>query len=163
MKIVMLFLVLTLAGCASTPGQIDTRVSDCCGDGAYETFEVKAERIPAFLGPLVVSNFSVAMAQHGYQPVEEKGDLVAILRYEQINLSDTEDRADAFAEPLGMDAEQRFIARIAIDLQDATTGESVFTGYVQRLHDIDAGEWMHTGVASRAIYLAFDEVLADLP
>ena len=114
----------------------------------------------AFLGPLIVSNFSVALANRGLQPVNEGGDLVAVLTYEQVDFGRMREK-DAFDEPLGMDAERRFIARIAIDVRDAGTGESVFKGHVQRLHDISAGEWMHTGLASQAIFQSFNEVLSE--
>ncbi len=160
MKRLLLLAAFALAGCATTPGEIDIEVAQCCAPDTYQTFEVRAEDIPAFLGPLIVSNFSVALANRGLQPVNEGGDLVAVLTYEQVDFGRMREK-DAFDEPLGMDAERRFIARIAIDVRDAGTGESVFKGHVQRLHDISAGEWMHTGLASQAIFQSFNEVLSE--
>lgn len=157
-SIIPILLFILVAGCASTPGQIDTAVDQCCAASAYETVEVRAENIPAFLGPLMVSNFSVAMANRGLQPVVSGADLIAVLRYEQIDLGEQREKDD-FAEQLGGDSDQRFIARVAIDIRDAASDEVVFAGHIQRLHDIGAGEWMHTGPASAAIYLAFEEVL----
>lgn len=154
----LLVTFLLLVSCASD--RIDTAVNQCCVDDKYETFTVRSENIPAFLGPLMVSNFSVAMANQGLQPVTDNGDLVATLRYEQDTLSEQQPKDD-FDEPMAMGTGQRFIARIAIEVRDARTDEIVYSGQVQRLHDVAAGEWMHTGRASQAILTAFDEVLAN--
>jgi hypothetical protein len=137
---------------------MDTAVLSCCIDEEYKTFSVHANEIPAFLGPLIVSNFSVAFSNHGMQPVEQAGDLVAELRYEQIDLTEDRERDD-FDERIATGDAERFIARIAIEIKDTDDGKVVWSGHVQRLHDVGPGEWMHTGVASIAIFEAFTEVL----
>ncbi|MEX2365157.1 MAG: hypothetical protein WD601_01030 [Pseudohongiellaceae bacterium] len=138
--------------------RIDTAVTHCCGDGGQKTFTVHAEDIPAFLGPLMVSNFSVAFANLGMQPVQEDGDLEVELRYEQDNLSRDRKRDD-FDEAIATGDSMRFFARIAIDVRDATTGNLVWSGQIQRLHTVGPGDYMHTGPASIAIFEAFTRVL----
>lgn len=70
LHLVCLSLVLmTLLGACSTTSRIDTTVTRCCSTNEYTTFAVKSENIPAFLGPLMLSNFSVAFANKGMQPV----------------------------------------------------------------------------------------------
>ncbi|MDZ7686913.1 MAG: hypothetical protein U5O39_19810 [Gammaproteobacteria bacterium] len=156
----ILFVALLIGGCAVDRSRIDTAVIECCAAESYRTFTAPAENIPPFLGPLMVSNFSVAFASRGMQPVQEDGDVVAVLRYEQIDL--TSERArDDFDEQLTTGEARRFIARITIEIRDPETEEIVFSGHIQRLHDVGAGDWMHTGLATNAIFESFNEVLED--
>ena len=149
-----------LAGCATDNARIDTAVTKCCGAGETRTFQVVTRNVPAFLGPLMVSNFSVAFANIGMQPVESGADLMVELRYEQSNLSP--DRAhDDFEERIATGDAMRFIARVVIEVRDAKTRQLVWSGHVQRLHDVGPGDYMHTGRASIAIYDAFTKVLKD--
>lgn len=156
----ILFVALLIGGCAADRSRIDTAVVECCAAETYRTFTVEAENIPPFLGPLMVSNFSVAFAQRGMQPVQEDGDLLAILRYEQIDLTSGTARDD-FDEQITTDDERRFIARIAVEIRDPESEEIVFSGHIQRLHDVGAGDWMHTGRASEAIFESFNQVLEE--
>jgi len=153
-----LFVALLIGGCATDRSRIDTAVIECCAAEKYRTFSVSAKDIPPFLGPLMVSNFSVAFANIGMQPVQEDGDLVAVLRYEQIDLT-PERLRDDFDEHIAAGDTQRFIARVAVEIRDPDTEEVVFSGHVQRLHDVGAGDWMHTGRASQAIFESFQQVL----
>ncbi len=158
----LLVLVLILTACTSNPSGIGTHVISCCANRSYETFDVTAVDIPAFLGPLMVSNFSVAFAGRGMQPVSDGGDLNVILRFEQVDLARPEIRDD-FDERISPGGEVRFIARIIIDMKDAKTGETVWSGSIQRTHDISPGEYMHTGRASVALLDAFSALLMDYP
>lgn len=159
---IMICLIAWLAGCASNTSEIDIAVVECCPPDKYETFSVVPQDIPAFLGPLMVSNFSVAFANHGMQPVPSEGDLMVVLRYEQVNLSPDRSRGD-FEERIGTGDSMRFIARIAIEMRDPETEAIVWSGHIQRLHDVGAGDWMHTGNASQAILQRFTDVLAEYP
>jgi hypothetical protein len=158
------FLVfLLLSACAADNTRIDTATTSCCPQNHYETFSVTAENIPAFLGPLMVSNFSVAFANRGMQPVIEGGDLNVVLRYEQTNLSRVDEDRDDFEERIATGQTTRFIARIVIEMYDSKTDKIVWSGHVQRLHDVGPGDYMHTGNASIALYDAFTEVLKNYP
>jgi len=131
--------------------------------------------MPAFLGPIMTSNFSVALASHGLTPQTQSGDsadfskkdfsstdLVAELRYQQDNLTEEVTRDD-FAEHLALGEAQRFVAKIMIEIRDTQTNEVVWSGQIQRLHDVGPGEYMHTGKASIALLEAFTQVLQDFP
>lgn len=151
--------ICVLSACHSS-SRIDTAVTRCCTTVEYTTFSVAVENVPAFLGPLMVSNFSVAFANRGMQPVESGADLLVTLRYEQSNLS-REEPYDDFDERITTGDPMRFIARIVVDIRDASTKELVWLGYVQRLHNVAPGDYMHTGPASISIYEAFTDLLED--
>lgn len=162
--------ILLIAGCATERSGIGVSVTHCCGasksaatevsGSQYETFSVVAEDIPAFLGPLMVSNLIVALTHHGLQPVSDEPDLAVVLRYVQENLSIPRER-DNFEEMISTGDSERFAARMTIEIRDPASGTLVWSGYIERLHDVGPGEWMHTGRASVAIYDSFVEVLKD--
>ncbi len=155
-------LTILLSGCAVDRGHLDEAVSMCCRPGNYETFSVYTNDIPVFLEALMVNSFMVALAAHDVTPVDEGGDLIVNLSFEQINLSPDRTRDD-FEERIAFGDGMRFIARIMIDIRDRRSGEPVFSGHIQRLHDVGAGDWMHTGRASSAILESFNQVLEGWP
>lgn len=157
-----LLLILFIAGCASNPAHIDTGVDTCCSSAAYKSFDVQVKDVPAFLGPVMVSNFSVAFANKGMQPVQSTGDLHVILSYQQIDI-DEPDTANGFNEKIEPGKPVRFIARINIEMHDARTGKIVWAGHIQRLHYAPPGAFMHTGKASMALLDAFTRVLKGYP
>ena len=155
-----LFATLLLAGCMSD--RIDTAVTNCCAQRDYKTFTVKADDIPAFLGPLMVSNFSVAFANRGVDPVMDHGDLNVVLRFEQIDVNSNKPIGD-LDESTGVGAATRFIARIDVLMYDTKTSKLVWGGHIQRIHDVAPGDYMHAGPASIAIYKAFTRLLSHYP
>jgi hypothetical protein len=159
-KIGILFAASLLSACASNPSGIGTNVSQCCADKAYESFAVSAVDIPAFLGPLMVSNFSVALAARGLQPVMEDADLDVVLKYVQTNLIQGNAKDD-FDESLSPGGDVRFIAKIVVEIRDADSGEMVWSGSIQRTHNVSPGEFMHTGRASISLLDSFIELLVD--
>jgi hypothetical protein len=58
--------LLLLTGCATAP--IDSEVTVANSAKIYQSFSVSTANIPAFLDPIITSNFSVAMASKGLQP-----------------------------------------------------------------------------------------------
>ena len=159
---VLVAALLLVAGCATDHTRVDTATTTCCATTQYKTFFVKAEHIPAFLGPLMVSNFSVAFANIGMQPVEQDADLNVVLRYEQLNLEPS-GRRDNFEGRIASGDTTRFIARIIVEMHDAKSGKIVWSGHIQRLHDVGPGDYMHTGKASVAIFDAFAKLLKNYP
>lgn len=167
MKKIVTFLTLTtlsfiLASCASNSSGIGTYIETCCPGSGYETFSVTTKDIPAFLGPLMQSNFSVAFANHGLQPTTENADLAVELRYEQENLSANRTNDD-FEEQIASGDSLRFVAKIVIDIRETGTDKIIWSGHLQRIHDVGPGEYMHTGSASIALLDAFTKVLKDFP
>ncbi len=164
MKSVSLSIVLigliTLAGCASN--SVVSHMDTCCPGADARTFSVNADRIPVFLGPIMVSNFSVALASRGYQPVDEGGDLLVTLRYEQEDLTEDRTRSN-FDERISPGGDVRFLARMVIEFKDSKTNKVVFRGNIHRVHGVSPGEFMHVGRASMALLEAFDKALAPIP
>ncbi len=156
----ILFGFLFLVGCSSAP--IDGAVTFTKKTATYTSFSVTTENIPAFLGPIITSNFDVAMASKGLQPTDHSGnpDLNITLRYEQIDLGTGAKKVEG-DEQITMDDSLKFVARIAIEARVTGEADIIWSGYVQKIHDVAPGEWMHTGNASVAFLDAFNKVLAD--
>lgn len=150
----LLTVFLVLSGCASSYKGIST--SDPVGDSSqllsYGTFHMETSDLPVFLGPVIASNFSVAMAERGYQPVSSDGDAIARLTYVQTDLP-VEETAESI----------RFIAKINVELLNARSREVLWSGSIQRLHTVNAGEYMHVGDASFSFLQAFRDLFSDLP
>jgi len=156
----MIFSFLLLVGCATAP--IDSEVVSNKAVGTYNSFSVKTENIPAFLGPIITSNFNVAMASKGLQPTpaSDNPDLNVTLRYQQIDLNGGGYEIESH-DRVTLDDSLRFVARVVIEIKEAGKPEIIWTGHLQRIHDVAPGEWMHTGNASVAFLDAFTAVLSD--
>ncbi len=161
---------LFMAGCAGLSSGISNSVGpafkNCCGDRIYQDFLVTTQDLPVFLGPIVVSNFSVAMAERGLQPKTDDAGLNVLLSYIQQDLSGTLPNSvprDNFDERIATGGETRFIARIQIEMRDARSGEMVWSGSLQRTHTVAPGDYMHTGRASVSLLENFRQVLTTAP
>ena len=172
-KVMLLTGLLILAACTTPAYQGITVTSPSAGStspglaeqlatGTIRSFEVSAQQIPAFLGPIIVSNFSVALAERGLQPVSSDGDLVVSLRYEQSDI-ESEVLHDSFDEQLAEGGETRFNARIVAEFRQRDSSRLLWQGHIQRLHTVSPGEYMHTGRASVALLSAFRDLLQDIP
>lgn len=156
---------LWLGGCTTLQSDIGTRVITCCPTANYQSFTITTADMPAFLGPIMVSNFSVALASHGLQPVDEQAgpaELAVVIRYEQENLS-PDHTDDDFEEHIAMGDSLRFVAKIVIAISETDSNKLIWSGQLQRIHDVAPGEYMHTGKASVALLEAFTQVLKDFP
>lgn len=116
--------------------------------------------MPEFLKPLILANFDAALFSRGLVR-DEDSDLHAVIRYRQLDLSEGSPSGASRKEQVSPGGNVRFIARVEVDIFDSVTREPVFRGSIQRIHDVDPGEYMHTGQASGAIYEAFSQLLAD--
>ena len=160
-KLAILALLL-LSGCTNSYLGISVSPGDGGTVAPFESFEVQAEGLPAFLGPILVSNFSVAMAERGLQPVLSGGDAIARLRYVQEELNVEQDH-DAFDERIDQGSDIRFVAKIVVEVTAAGSDEIFWSGSIQRLHNVRPGDYMHTGRASVALLEAFRNLLSDYP
>ncbi len=153
---------LLLSGCATNYLGISVSPGEQARALKVTSFEVQTEKLPAFLGPILVSNFSVALAERGLQPVASDGDAVVTLRYVQEDLT-IEQGHDAFDERIDQGSDTRFVAKVEVEINAASTGELIWAGSIQRLHSIRPGDYMHTGSASVALLEAFRDLLSDYP
>jgi hypothetical protein len=161
-KVVLLAFLLVLNACATNSSGIGGNVTHCCADADDVTFTVVPENIPVFLGPLMVSNLSVAFAGKGLQPVMEDADLAITLRFEQIDLTQ-ENAKDDFDEHISPGGEVRFIAKMIVEVRKTNKDKIMWSGSIQRTHTVSPGEYMHTGNASIALLDAFSELLSEYP
>lgn len=158
----VLWSLLLLSGCATSYLGISVSPGQQASAVKVTTFEVQPDKLPAFLGPILVSNFSVALAERGLQPVASDGDAVVFLRYVQEDLTIEQDH-DAFDERIDQGSDTRFVAKVEVEINAASTGERIWAGSIQRLHTIRPGDYMHTGNASVALLEAFRDLLSDYP
>jgi hypothetical protein len=153
--------ILILAGCTTVNRGITIGAGGESSLAGVRTFEVNAVNMPAFLGPIVASNFSVAMAERGFQPVGENGDAVVTLKFEQDDI-DQERHRDDFDERIDQGGNLRFVARVVVDLTVENTAGMIRLGSIQRMHTVRPGDYMHTGNASIALLQSFREMLSDI-
>ena len=156
----LLVLCLFLVGCTNSGRDIAVRVGECCPLEEAATFVLKTQNIPGFLEPIFASNLKAVLAASGFQPVETGSDVIVIMRYEQDELSSGLPH-DAFEEGVSEGEDVRFVARIVVEMEDVN-GVKMFSGAIDRIHNISPGEYMHTGNASKVIYEALAELLKDL-
>ena len=161
-RTICVFLILLLGGCATDYLGISVTHGDPAAALPFRTFHVVTEDMPAFLGPIVVSNFSVAMAERGIQPVPEDGEAEVTLRLVQ-ETRDSSDSGDEFAGHIDQGGEASFIARVVVEVRAADSSEVLWQGSVQRRHRIRPGDYMHVGRASAALLEAFRDLLRDYP
>ena len=146
---------LILSGCAASFDGISVGKGRGSVQEDFRTFEVRAVGLPAFLGPIIVSNFSVALAEKGLQPVSRDGDALVTVRYEQVSSSS--------GNPGIPQGEARFTARVVVEIRANGNDEISWAGSIERDHAIEAGEYMHTGRASIAMLEAFRAMLVGYP
>jgi len=162
LRILTVLLVLAMSGCATNYLGISVTHAQPENSLPFRTFHVVTEEMPAFLGPIVVSNFSVAMAERGVQPVPEDGQAEVTLRLVQ-ETDEPVTGSDEFSGNIDQGGEATFMARIVVEVRAAGSQEVLWEGSVQRRHRIRPGDYMHVGRASAALLEAFRDLLRDYP
>jgi hypothetical protein len=161
-KISVCLLVLCITACAVSSRGIDVSVGSGNLTQDLASFQVVTEQMPGFLGPIVVSSFSMALSERGLALVSEGGDAVVTLRLDQEQLGENRVRDD-FEESVEGNDEVRFMAEIVVEIR-AVGGDAVlWQGSIRRLHTARAGDYMHSGPASSALLEAFRAMLKDYP
>lgn len=158
----LLFSLLTLMACQSDTSGIGYDLGKCCASSEYKTFSTMTDNMPEFLKPLMVSNFQAAFSAMGMSPVNGQGSLKVTLRYEQDNMS-VDTPLDDFEGHLEPGGKMRYLAKVWVEMLDVTTKKIVWSGSIQRIHDVDAGEYMHAGKASIFLREAFERLLRNYP
>ena len=161
-RYLLIVVLLMSAGCASNYLGISVTHGDAKNALPFRTFHTVTEDMPAFLGPIVVSNFSVAMAERGIQPVVEGGEAEVTLRLEQRSQTPS-GKEDVFAGQIDEGGEALFLAQVVVEVRAAGSSEVLWSGSVQRQHRIRPGDYMHVGRASVALLDAFRDLLKDYP
>lgn len=160
----ILLAALALSACASSPG-ISTDVTFCCRPFAENiyTYRVEFEDTPEFLKPMLRDSVSIVLDAKGLQYTEGDADSILLMRYVDRTLSRQEE-ADVDAwERVAPGGGVRFMAQVQIELTNSVTGERIWAGSMQRIHNVYEGSYMHDEPAQAAMRVAFMEIFADFP
>lgn len=155
--------VVVLASCGSLPA-VSTDVTYCCRPGAegIDTFRVEFEGTPEFLKPMLRDEASIVLAQKGLEYTE--GDAHAVLKMTFVNKTLEQDEEDLEAwQRTAPGGGVRFIALVQLEMNNAVTGERIWSGSMQRVHSVYEGSYMHDAPARAAMRDAFRRIFADYP
>lgn len=155
--------LLIAGGCSSLP-QIAADETYCCHPLAESltTYRVEFEDTPEFLKPMLRDEASIVLDLHGYDYTE--GDAQSVLRMTFVNktLERGPEEQEAW-ERIAPGGGVRFIAQVVIELEDSVTGDLIWSGSMQRIHNVYEGSYMHDGPARAAMRVAFTDLFANLP
>ena len=157
-------LLTILASCATSPG-ISTDVSYCCRPVAESiyTYRVEFEDTPEFLKPMLRNSASIVLDSKGLQYTEGEADSVLTMRYVDRTLSRQEEADVESWERVAPGGGVRFMAVVELEMTSSVTGERIWAGSMQRVHNVYEGSYMHDEPAQAAMRIAFMEIFADFP
>jgi hypothetical protein len=142
---------------------IATDVTYCCHPSAdsVRTYRVEFADTPEFLKPMLRDEVSIILATHGLDYTE--GDAESILLMTFVNKTlERGDDVEAW-ERIAPAGGVRFIAQVVIELKDSVTGELIWSGSMQRIHNVYEGSYMHDVPARTAMRTAFLEIFTGFP
>lgn len=153
-----------LAACAASPG-ISTDVSYCCRPLAEDiyTYRVEFEDTPEFLKPMLRDSVSIVLDTKGMQYTEGDAHAVLSMRYVDRTLSREEETDIDSWERVAPGGGVRFLAQVQLEMTHSVTGEQIWAGSMQRIHNVYEGSYMHDEPAQAAMRVAFMEIFADFP
>jgi len=154
---------MLLVACGSLP-TIATNVTYCCQPGAatIATFRVEFEDMPEFLKPMLRDAASVVLSTKGVQYTE--GDADAVLHMKFVNKTLQRNQEDVTAwERIAPGGGVRFIAQVVLEMTNSVTGELIWSGSMQRIHNVYEGSYMHDAPAKAAMRDALLELLVNYP
>lgn len=160
--IVTCLLVLFATGCAGLPS-IAGDVTYCCHPMADDvrTYRVEFEDTPEFLKPMLRDEASIVLSIHGFDYTEGDADSILLMTFvnKTLERGDSQEAWERIAPGGGV----RFIAQVVIELKDSVSGEMIWSGSMQRIHNVYEGSYMHDAPARTAMRNTFLELFTDLP
>lgn len=155
--------VLLLSGCGSMP-PIATDENYCCHPLAetIRTYRVEFEDTPEFLKPMLRDEASIVLANHGYDYTEGDADAILLMTFVNKTLEQSAEEQEAW-ERIAPGGGVRFIAQVVLTLQDSVSGERIWSGAMQRIHNVYEGSYMHDVPARAAMRQAFVTLFSNLP
>ncbi len=152
-----------VAACGSLP-TIATDVTYCCSAGAegVSTFRVEFQDTPEFLKPMLRDEASIVLGTKGLQYTEGDAHGVLLMRYVDKTLSQEQEEQDSW-ERIAPGGGVRFIAQVQMEMTSDATGEVIWSGSMQRIHNVYEGSYMHDAPARTAMRNAFLEMFANYP
>ncbi len=154
---------LFMAACGSLP-TIATDVTYCCSAGAdaVRTFRVEFQDTPEFLKPMLRDEASIALGPKGLQYTEGDAHAVLLMRFVDKTLSREEEQQGSW-ERIAPGGGVRFIAQVQMEMTGSVTGEVIWSGSMQRIHNVYEGSYMHDAPARIAMRNAFLELFVNYP
>jgi hypothetical protein len=155
--------ILWLAGCASQP-PVSTSVTYCCRpltDQVY-TFRIEFDDTPEFLKPMLRDEAATVLNAKGLRYTEGDADAVLKMSFVNKTLERDQERIESW-EKTAPAGGVRFIAQVVLEMTHSVTGELIWSGAMQRTHNVYEGSYMHDAPARAAMRTAFLEVFADYP
>jgi hypothetical protein len=156
--------LMLLASCASSPG-ISTDISYCCrpiAESIY-TYRVEFEDTPEFLKPMLRDSVSIVLDSKGLQYTEGEAHAILAMRYVDRTLTRQEETDIESWERVAPGGGIRFMAVVEMEMTDSVTGERIWAGSMQRVHNVYEGSYMHDEPAKAAMRVAFMEIFAGFP
>ena len=152
-----------VAGCGSLP-PIATDENYCCHPSVEDigTYRVEFEDTPEFLKPMLRDEASIVLASHGYDYTEGDADAILLMTFINKTLEQSPEEQEAW-ERIAPGGGVRFIAQVVMTLKHSVTGEQIWAGDMQRIHNVYEGSYMHDVPAREAMRAAFTELFANLP
>lgn len=158
----ILFGIYLLGGCAGLPA-IATDETYCCHPSveSIRTYRVEFEDTPEFLKPMLRDEASIVLAARGLDYTEGDAESILLMTFVNKTLERGEDQESW--ERIAPGGGVRFIAQVVIELKDSVSGELLWSGSMQRIHNVYEGSYMHDAPARTAMRNAFLEMFANFP
>ena len=155
--------VLLVAGCGSLP-PIATDENYCCHPSIEDvrTYRVEFEDTPEFLKPMLRDEASIVLARRGYDYTEGDADAILLMTFVNKTLEQDAEEQEAW-ERIAPGGGVRFIAQVVMTLNNSVSGERIWAGDMQRIHNVYEGSYMHDAPAREAMREAFVQLFASLP
>jgi len=156
------FVILMATGCSGLP-TIAADVTYCCHPAADDvrTYRVEFEDTPEFLKPMLRDEASIVLSSHGLDYTEGDAESILLMSFVNKTLERGDDQ-EAW-ERIAPGGGVRFIAQVVIEMKDSVTGELIWSGTMQRIHNVYEGSYMHDAPARTAMRNAFVEMFTGFP
>ena len=158
----IVFGISLLGGCAGLPA-VATDETYCCHPSveSIRTYRVEFEDTPEFLKPMLRDEASIVLAGRGLDYTEGDAEAILLMTFVNKTLERGEDQ-EAW-ERIAPGGGVRFIAQVVIEMKDSVSGELLWSGSMQRIHNVYEGSYMHDAPARTAMRNAFLELFAGFP
>jgi len=120
--------------------------------------------MPEFLKPMLRDEASVVLDMKGLEYTEKDGaDAILNMTFINRTLETGEAAQDEAWETISPGGGVRFIAEVRLKMTDAASGEKVWSGNMDRVHNVYEGSYMHDAPGRAAMRDAFLDMFADFP
>ncbi len=152
-----------IGGCTSLP-TIATDETYCCHPLAESitTYRVEFEDTPEFLKPMLRDEASLVLAEHGFEYTEGDAESILLMTFVNKTMEESPEEQEAW-ERIAPGGGVRFIAQVVLELRESVSRELIWSGSMQRIHNVYEGSYMHDAPARLAMRAAFSELFASLP